>query len=102
MLHTGGNTQYAQAKTEEGDEAERLCEAAGGEYEAAWAVAPGQSSVIALIRTHAALGNDDRVQSLVNGIPATAGSDGHDPWHSYNACFTGGELVEGLRREAQR
>jgi hypothetical protein len=75
---------------------------AAREYEAAWAAAPGQSSVIALIRTHAALGNDDRVRSLVEGIPATAGTDAHDPWHFYNTCFTGGELLEGLRREARR
>lgn len=75
---------------------------AAREYEAARAVAPGQSSIIALIRTHAALGNDDRVRSLVEGMPATAGTDGNDPWHFYNGCFTGGELLEGRRREARR
>jgi hypothetical protein len=75
---------------------------AASEYEAAWAVKPGQSSLVALIRIHAALGNSDRVRALVEGIPATAGTHLQDPWHAYNACFTGGELLEGLRREARR
>jgi hypothetical protein len=83
------------------ERANRLGEAAR-EYEAARAVAPLQSSIIALIHVEAALGHHDRARSLAAEISTTAGPAGVDPWHFYNVCFTGGGLLEGLRAEARQ
>lgn len=83
------------------EQANRLGEAAG-EYSAAYAVAPWQSAVIALIRIEAALGHDDRARALAAEIPPAADPGVTDPWHSYNLCFTGPGLLEGLRAEARQ
>ena len=84
------------------ERANRLSEAAR-EYEAARAVMPMQSSVIALIRVEAALGHDHRARALTADIPAADGPGTFDLWHAYNSmCFTSGGLLEGLRAEAQR
>jgi hypothetical protein len=83
------------------ERANRLSEAAR-EYEAARAVAPLQSAVIAQMRIVAALGHDDRARALAADIPAADDPDAVDPWHTYNMCFTGGRLLAGLRAEAQR
>jgi hypothetical protein len=73
---------------------------AAREYEAARAVSPFQSSLIALVRLSAAGGENERVRSLVaelSGIPP----DQDDPWNVYSACGLSGEsLLEDLRAEA--
>ena len=83
------------------ERANRPSEAAR-EYEAALAAMPMQSAVIGLIRVETALGHDDRARALTADIPAADSPGTFDLWHSYNRCFTGGALVEGLRAEAQR
>jgi len=67
------------------------------EYEAARAVAPYPSSLIALIRIAATRGQDERVRSLAGEIPAMAAAQRDDPWSYYTLCVTSGDLFEGLR-----
>jgi hypothetical protein len=75
-------------------------EDAAREYDAAHAAAPHQSSFVARIRVAQALGRDDRAQALAAELAGVAAPD-DDPWWSYNAGLTGGELVEWLRKEAR-
>jgi hypothetical protein len=70
---------------------------AAREYELARQVAPYQSSLVALVRAAAAAGEMDRARALVKDIPKTIAAGQDDPWHSYNACFTGDDLFAGLR-----
>ena len=71
------------------------------EYEAARAVKPFQSSLIALMRLTADRGERERVRSLAAEISENpTGED--DPWSFYPLCMTGGDLLDGLRAEAQR
>jgi hypothetical protein len=72
------------------------------EYEPARAVAPYQSSLVALIRIAAMRGQDEQVQSLAAEIPTMAATGQEDPWSYYNLCVTGGDLFEGLRADARR
>lgn len=70
---------------------------AAREYALARQVAPYQSSLVALLRATAAAGEMDRARALVTDIPRMVAAGHDDPWHSYNACFTGDELFAGLR-----
>ena len=75
---------------------------AAREYEAARAVSPFQSSLIALMRIAAAGGENERVRSLVAAISGTP-PDQDDPWSVYSVCGLSGEsLLDGLRAEAMR
>ena len=72
------------------------------EYEAARAVSPFQSSLIALLRMAAAGGENERVRSLVAGLSGIP-PDQDDPWSVYSVCGISGEsLLDGLRAEAMR
>jgi hypothetical protein len=77
------------------DDAER-------EYEAARAVAPYPSSLIALIRIATMRGQVEPVRSLAAEIPMMAAAGQEDPWSYYRLCVTGGDLYEGLKADAQR
>ena len=72
------------------------------EYEAARAVSPFQSSLMALMRIASARGDNERVRLLfgeISGIPP----DQDDPWSFYSLCgITGDSLLDGLRAEAMR
>jgi tetratricopeptide (TPR) repeat protein len=75
---------------------------AAGEYEAARAVAPFQSSFVALMRIAAAGGENERVRSLVAELSEVP-PDQDDPWSVYFLCGRSGEsLLDGLRAEALR
>jgi len=72
------------------------------EYEAARAVAPYPSALIALIRIAAMRGQVESVRSLSAAIPTMEAAGEEDPWNHYNLCVTGGDLFEGLRADASR
>ena len=73
------------------------------EYEAARAVRPFQSSLLALMRLASDRGQRERVRSLAAEISGNAiDDDEDDPWSFYPLCMTGGDLLDGLRAEAQR
>ena len=72
------------------------------EYEAARAVAPYPTALIALIRIAAMRGQSAYVHSLAAEIPAMEAKGQEDPWSHYNLCVTGGDLFEGLRADARR
>ena len=72
------------------------------EDEAARAVAPYPSGLIALIRIAAMRGQDEQVQALAAEIPTMAAAGHEDPWSFWNLCVTGGDLSEGLRADARR
>jgi hypothetical protein len=75
---------------------------AAREYEAARTVRPFQSSRIALMRLAADRGDRERVRSLATEIAENPVDDEEDPWSFYPLCATGGDLLDGLRAEAQR
>ena len=72
------------------------------EYEAARAVAPYPSALIALIRIAAMRGQTESVRSRAAEIPVMESAGQEDPWTHYNLCVTGGDLFEGLRADAGR
>jgi tetratricopeptide (TPR) repeat protein len=72
------------------------------EYEAARAVAPYPSALIALIRIAAMRGQTEHVRMLAEEIPAMEAAGEEDPWSHYNLCVTAGDLFEGLRADARR
>ena len=72
------------------------------EYEAARAVAPYPTALIALIRIAAMRGQSAYVQSLAAEIPVMEAKGEEDPWGHYNLCVTGGDLFEGLRADARQ
>ena len=83
------------------ERANRPAEAARA-YEAARAAGAFQSSLIALMRIAGAHGEHERVRALAGEISDGAAADREDPWIGYRICVTGGELLNGLRGEAQR
>jgi hypothetical protein len=75
---------------------------AAREYEAARAVVPFRSSLIALIRIAALRGEGERVRALAAEVADRADHD-DDPWSFYPLCgIPGRSLLDGLRAEALR
>ena len=72
------------------------------EYEAARAVAPYPSALIALIRIAGMRGQTESVRTLAAEIPVMEAAGQDDPWSHYSLCVTGGDLFEGLRADARR
>jgi len=54
------------------------------------------------MRIAGAHGEHERVRALAGEISDGAAADREDPWIGYRICVTGGELLNGLRGEAQR
>ena len=82
------------------EQAGRLDEAAA-HAEAAYALSPMQSSLVALMRIETARGHTDRVQTLGASFAARGDDVPPDLWNFYNMGFTGGGLLSSLRTEAR-
>lgn len=71
------------------------------EYEAAHAAEANQSSFVALVGMASARGLADRVGQLASEFARVAVPGRTDPWVAYNAGFTGGGLLDGLRADVR-
>ena len=83
------------------EERDNYLDAAAKEYTASHSIAKRQSSFLALIRVDQALGRNDEAANLASDLVATPDVAADDPWKTFSAGLTGGELIEWLRHEAQ-
>jgi tetratricopeptide (TPR) repeat protein len=83
------------------DEADQRVDDAFREYNEAYAVVPGQSSALALMRLELLVGQDRRAKPLAAALATGAGIAARDPGQNYNDGITSIALFEWLRHEAQ-
>lgn len=83
------------------DEREQRLDGAAREYQAAHAVAPHQTSFVALIRIERARGHEDRARKLAAEFAALSDRRDEDPWWYFSSGITSGELLDWLRTEAR-
>jgi len=84
------------------DEADKRMDDAVREYDAAYAIVPGQSAAVALMRLEGMLGQDERARQLAAELAARSDVARPDPWVLYNLGITSGALGEWLRSEGQQ
>jgi hypothetical protein len=70
-------------------------------YDAAYAIKPSQSAVVALIRIETLRGQLDRAHQIATAFADRAPTPNDDPWWPFSAGLTSEELIDWLRAEAR-
>jgi len=82
------------------EEKSKRLEEATRQYEAAYAITPSQSAVVALIQVETRRGHLDQAHQIATAFADRAPTPSDDPWWPFRLGLTSGELIEWLRAEA--